>query len=66
MSSQSVETIGQSASAALGAEEAVENFLKALIQKTRHLDSIVAGALLIADFIDSIDPWRTSGRASAN
>jgi hypothetical protein len=32
-----------------------------LIQKTRHLDSIVAGALLVADFIDSIDPWRTSG-----
>jgi hypothetical protein len=30
-----------------------------LIQKTRHLDSIVAGALLVADFIDSIDPKRT-------
>jgi hypothetical protein len=26
------------------------------IQKIRHLDSIVAGALLVADFIDSIDP----------
>jgi len=25
-----------------------------LIQKTRHLDSIVARALLVADFIDSI------------
>jgi hypothetical protein len=30
-----------------------------LIQKTRHLDSIVARALLVADFIDSIDPKRT-------
>jgi hypothetical protein len=30
-----------------------------LIQKTRHLDSIVAGALLVADFIDSIDPKLT-------
>jgi hypothetical protein len=30
-----------------------------LIQKTRHLDSIVARALLVADFIDSIDPQRT-------
>jgi len=25
-----------------------------LIQRTRHLDSIVARALLVADFIDSI------------
>jgi hypothetical protein len=24
--------------------------------KTRHMDSIVARALLVADFIDSIDP----------
>jgi hypothetical protein len=31
-----------------------------LIQKTRHLDSIVARALLVADFIDGIDPQRTS------
>ena len=30
-----------------------------LIQKTRHLDSIVARALLVAGFIDSIDPKRT-------
>jgi len=31
-----------------------------LIQRTRHLDSIVARALLVADFIDSIGqkPWR--------
>jgi hypothetical protein len=27
-----------------------------LIQKMRHLDSIVARALVVADFIDSIDP----------
>jgi len=27
-----------------------------VIQKTWHLDSIVARALLAADFIDSIDP----------
>jgi hypothetical protein len=27
-----------------------------LSRKTRHLDSIVARALLVADFIDSIDP----------
>jgi len=32
-----------------------------LIQRTRHLDSIVARALLVADFIDSIDPKRTQG-----
>jgi hypothetical protein len=31
-----------------------------LIQKTWHLDSIVARALLVTDFIDSIDPKRTS------
>jgi hypothetical protein len=31
-----------------------------LIQKTRHLDSIVARALLVADFIDNIDPKQTS------
>jgi hypothetical protein len=30
-----------------------------LIQKTWHLDSIVARALLIADFIESIDPEQT-------
>src|SRR5665648_621597 len=30
------------------------------IQETRHLDSIVARALLVAEFIDSIDP-RTFG-----
>jgi hypothetical protein len=30
-----------------------------LIQKTRQLDSIVAGALLVADFIDSIDQLQT-------
>ncbi len=30
-----------------------------MIQKTGHLDSIVARALLAADFIDSIDPSRT-------
>jgi len=30
--------------------------LATLIQKTRHLDSIVARALLVSDFIDSIDP----------
>jgi len=30
-----------------------------LIQKTRHLDSIIARSLLVADFIDSIDPKRT-------
>jgi hypothetical protein len=30
-----------------------------LIQETRHLDSIVARALLVADFIDSIDPKPT-------
>ena len=33
--------------------------LATLIQKTRHLDSIVARALLVAEFIDSIDPKRT-------
>jgi len=27
-----------------------------LIKRTRHLDSIVARALIVADFIDSIDP----------
>jgi hypothetical protein len=32
-----------------------------LIQETRHLDSIVARALLVADFIDSIDPKATFG-----
>jgi hypothetical protein len=31
-----------------------------LIQKTRHLDSIVARALLVADFIDRIGQKRTS------
>jgi len=30
-----------------------------LIQRTRRLDSIVARALLVADFIDSIDPKQT-------
>jgi len=35
-----------------------------LIQKTRHLDSIVARALLVADFIDSIGHERT--RCSLN
>ena len=30
-----------------------------LIQKTRHLDSIIARLLLVADFIDSIDPKPT-------
>jgi hypothetical protein len=30
-----------------------------LIQKTQHLDSIVARALLVADFIDSIGQKRT-------
>ena len=30
-----------------------------MIQRTRHLDSIVARAPLVADFIDSIDPKRT-------
>jgi hypothetical protein len=30
-----------------------------LIQKTRHPDSIVARALLVADFIDSIGQKRT-------
>ena len=30
------------------------------IQKTRHLDLIVARAPLVADFIDSIDPKPTS------
>jgi len=29
---------------------------RSLIQRTRHLDSIVARALIVADFIDSIDP----------
>jgi hypothetical protein len=33
-----------------------------LIQKTRHLDSIVARALLVADFIDSIGQLLTSQR----
>jgi len=31
-----------------------------LIQRTRHLDSIVARALLVADFIDSIGQKLTS------
>jgi hypothetical protein len=36
-----------------------------LIQKTRHLDSIVARALLVADFMDSIGQSATSaGHAS--
>jgi len=30
-----------------------------LIQKTRHLDSIIARSLLVADFIDSIGQKRT-------
>jgi hypothetical protein len=30
-----------------------------LIQRTRHLDSIVARVLLVADFIDSIGQKRT-------
>jgi hypothetical protein len=30
-----------------------------LIQRTRHLDSIVASALLVADFIDSIGQKQT-------
>jgi hypothetical protein len=35
-----------------------------LIQETRHLDSIVARALLVADFIDSIGQKLTSYSAS--
>ena len=30
-----------------------------MIQKTRHLDSIVARSMLVADFIDSIGQKRT-------
>jgi len=33
-----------------------------LIQRTRHLDSIVARALLVAEFFDSIRQKRTSQR----
>jgi hypothetical protein len=33
-----------------------------LIRRTRHLDSIVADALVVGDFIDSIDPKRTFER----
>jgi hypothetical protein len=35
-----------------------------LIQNTRRLDSIVARALLVADFIDSIGPKRALLRIS--
>ncbi|MBK5198240.1 MAG: hypothetical protein JJE37_08155 [Methyloceanibacter sp.] len=35
-----------------------------LIQRTRHLDSIVARALLVADFIDSIGQKLTSAAGS--
>jgi hypothetical protein len=34
-----------------------------LIQKARHLDTIIANAQHVTDFIDSIDPKRTLSAA---